>query len=113
MNNENFEPDTEYTVNVRSIPNQQQFQGQWSEWASEVHWRTEAIQQGLVKTLGTLPETFEPNVPCPLSCRIYNEHNILCHLMWAGSSAANSVLHSNCKVSLDDLIFSDNIYCVR
>uniref|UniRef100_A0A8C8CAK4 Fibronectin type-III domain-containing protein n=1 Tax=Oncorhynchus tshawytscha TaxID=74940 RepID=A0A8C8CAK4_ONCTS len=36
VNNENFEPDTEYTVNVRSIPNQQQYQGQWSEWATEV-----------------------------------------------------------------------------
>uniref|UniRef100_A0A4W5QKG8 Fibronectin type-III domain-containing protein n=1 Tax=Hucho hucho TaxID=62062 RepID=A0A4W5QKG8_9TELE len=40
VNNENFEPDTEYTVKVRSIPNQQVFQGQWSEWTSEVHWRT-------------------------------------------------------------------------
>ncbi|CAB1312309.1 unnamed protein product [Coregonus sp. 'balchen'] len=44
-NVEEFEPDTEYTVKVRSIPNQQLFQGQWSEWSSEVHWRTDPIQK--------------------------------------------------------------------
>uniref|UniRef100_A0A8C7H4P2 Fibronectin type-III domain-containing protein n=1 Tax=Oncorhynchus kisutch TaxID=8019 RepID=A0A8C7H4P2_ONCKI len=48
VNNENFEPDTEYTVNVRSIPNQQQYQGQWSEWATEVRWRTDPTQKGMV-----------------------------------------------------------------
>ncbi|XP_070961830.1 interleukin-21 receptor [Oncorhynchus clarkii lewisi] len=45
VNNENFEPDTEYIVNVRSIPNQQQYQGQWSEWATEVRWRTDPTQK--------------------------------------------------------------------
>uniref|UniRef100_A0A8C8CAC7 Fibronectin type-III domain-containing protein n=1 Tax=Oncorhynchus tshawytscha TaxID=74940 RepID=A0A8C8CAC7_ONCTS len=51
VNNENFEPDTEYTVNVRSIPNQQQYQGQWSEWATEVRWRTDPTQKGMMHVI--------------------------------------------------------------
>uniref|UniRef100_A0A147AAU8 Interleukin 21 receptor n=1 Tax=Fundulus heteroclitus TaxID=8078 RepID=A0A147AAU8_FUNHE len=39
---ENLEPDTEYVVKLRSCPNMVHYQGQWSDWSSEVLWRTEA-----------------------------------------------------------------------
>ncbi|XP_071318645.1 interleukin-21 receptor [Trachinotus anak] len=37
-----FEPDTEYTARVRTSPNLAFYKGQWSDWSSEVHWKTES-----------------------------------------------------------------------
>ncbi|XP_040923223.1 interleukin-21 receptor [Toxotes jaculatrix] len=37
-----FLPDTEYAARVRSSPNQAFYEGQWSDWSSEVHWKTES-----------------------------------------------------------------------
>ncbi|XP_041818851.1 interleukin-21 receptor [Chelmon rostratus] len=42
-----FEPDTEYAARVRSSPNQAFYKGQWSDWSSEVHWRTESAVNGI------------------------------------------------------------------
>nr|XP_019939061.1 PREDICTED: interleukin-21 receptor-like [Paralichthys olivaceus] len=35
-----FELDTEYTARVRSSPNNVSYKGEWSDWSSEVHWKT-------------------------------------------------------------------------
>ncbi|XP_034563334.1 interleukin-9 receptor isoform X2 [Notolabrus celidotus] len=35
-----FLSDTEYCARVRSSPNQEYFEGQWSSWSSEIYWRT-------------------------------------------------------------------------
>nr|XP_020461833.1 interleukin-21 receptor-like [Monopterus albus] len=40
MNNSNLEPDTEYTATVRSSPDMTHYKGQWSDWSTEVHWKT-------------------------------------------------------------------------
>ncbi|MEQ2240546.1 hypothetical protein ILYODFUR_016160 [Ilyodon furcidens] len=42
VEDENFDPDTEYAAKVRSSPNMGHYKGQWSDWSSEVLWRTEA-----------------------------------------------------------------------
>ncbi|TNN04001.1 hypothetical protein fugu_001030 [Takifugu bimaculatus] len=34
-------PGAEYGAQVRSSPNQVSYQGQWSDWSSEIHWKTE------------------------------------------------------------------------
>ncbi|XP_024862185.1 interleukin-21 receptor isoform X1 [Kryptolebias marmoratus] len=36
-----FLPDEEYAARVRSSPNMVHYQGQWSDWSSEVLWRTD------------------------------------------------------------------------
>ncbi|XP_038157014.1 interleukin-21 receptor [Cyprinodon tularosa] len=40
VEDQNFEPDTEYAAIVRSGPDMDYFEGQWSEWSSKVLWRT-------------------------------------------------------------------------
>lgn len=47
VDDEKFEADTEYTARVRSSPDQNIYMGQWSDWSSEVHWKTEAAINGL------------------------------------------------------------------
>ncbi|XP_005803336.2 interleukin-21 receptor-like [Xiphophorus maculatus] len=41
VEDQHFEPGTEYAAQVRSSPNQRHYQGQWSDWSSAVQWRTE------------------------------------------------------------------------
>ncbi|XP_010887169.1 interleukin-9 receptor isoform X2 [Esox lucius] len=54
---ENLKPQTNYSIKLRSIPNQLPYQGQWSKWTSEVHWRTDAMQQvTLVPAATVLPK---------------------------------------------------------
>lgn len=36
-----FVPDSEYSARVRSSPNQAFYKGEWSDWSSEVQWKTE------------------------------------------------------------------------
>ncbi|KAM9336625.1 interleukin-21 receptor [Symphorus nematophorus] len=38
-----FEADTVYAARVRSSPNEVHYEGQWSTWSSEVHWKMEAV----------------------------------------------------------------------
>ncbi|KAM4624505.1 interleukin-21 receptor [Polymixia lowei] len=38
-----FVPETEYAVKVRSSPSQAFYRGQWSEWSSEVQWKTDPV----------------------------------------------------------------------
>ncbi|KAJ0060154.1 hypothetical protein NL108_004002, partial [Boleophthalmus pectinirostris] len=33
-------PDTEYAAKVRSEPNQAHYKGQWSDWSTEIYWKT-------------------------------------------------------------------------
>lgn len=41
VDDNHFEPDTAYVVKVRSSPKSKSFYfGQWSDWGSEVHWKT-------------------------------------------------------------------------
>ncbi|KAM6951007.1 interleukin-21 receptor [Aplochiton taeniatus] len=40
-----FMADTEYTARVRSSPNQGHYKGEWSEWSSAVHWKTDGVIQ--------------------------------------------------------------------
>lgn len=40
VDDENFKPDTEYAARVRSSPSQAHYMGQWSDWSSEVQWKT-------------------------------------------------------------------------
>ncbi|KAI3365623.1 hypothetical protein L3Q82_010712 [Scortum barcoo] len=40
LDEHNFAPDTNYSARVRSSPNLAYYQGEWSDWSSEVHWRT-------------------------------------------------------------------------
>ncbi|XP_029977755.1 interleukin-21 receptor-like isoform X2 [Sphaeramia orbicularis] len=40
MDDNKLLPDTEYAAKLRSSPNQVSYKGQWSDWSSEVHWRT-------------------------------------------------------------------------
>lgn len=35
-----FEPHTNYTVRVRSRPDQEHYKGVWSPWAPAIHWRS-------------------------------------------------------------------------
>lgn len=46
MDDHEFVPDTDYAARVRSSPNGAFFKGEWSDWSSEVHWRTEAALNG-------------------------------------------------------------------
>lgn len=46
VDDDNFVPDMEYSARVRSSPNLVFYQGEWSEWSSEVHWRTESAVDG-------------------------------------------------------------------
>ncbi|KAF7204579.1 interleukin-21 receptor [Nothobranchius furzeri] len=43
---ENLVPDTKYAARVRSSPNMVHYMGQWSDWSSDVLWRTESISNG-------------------------------------------------------------------
>ncbi|XP_014265244.2 interleukin-21 receptor [Maylandia zebra] len=47
LEDQNFEPDTEYSARVRSIPNKATYQGEWSHWSDEAHWRTNPAADGL------------------------------------------------------------------
>lgn len=38
--------DTEYAARVRSSPNQVHYKGEWSDWSSEVHWKSEPAVNG-------------------------------------------------------------------
>lgn len=42
VDDQNFVPDTEYAASVRSSPEGAHFKGQWSDWSSEVYWKTES-----------------------------------------------------------------------
>ncbi|XP_038591024.1 interleukin-21 receptor isoform X2 [Micropterus salmoides] len=42
-----FVPDTEYAARVRSSPNEAFYMGEWSDWSSEVHWKTESAENDL------------------------------------------------------------------
>ncbi|XP_061912745.1 cytokine receptor common subunit beta [Entelurus aequoreus] len=46
--------DTEYAAKVRSKPGAPPFFGDWSDWSSEVHWRTPSNQAGFLKVFITL-----------------------------------------------------------
>lgn len=46
MDDENFEPDTEYAARVRSSPRQAHYMGQWSDWSSEVQWKMASAATG-------------------------------------------------------------------
>lgn len=39
-----FEPHTNYTVRVRSLPDQVEYKGVWSLWAPALHWRSGDIR---------------------------------------------------------------------
>lgn len=47
LDDENLVPDTEYTARVRSSPNGGSYQGQWSDWSPEVHWKTDPVVEGV------------------------------------------------------------------
>ncbi|KAM3592358.1 uncharacterized protein V6R79_017144 [Siganus canaliculatus] len=50
-----FEPDTEYAARVRSSPNQGHYKGQWSDWSSEVHWKMgSAVSDPSSKTMTSM-----------------------------------------------------------
>ncbi|XP_054455449.1 interleukin-21 receptor [Anoplopoma fimbria] len=40
LDNRIFDPHTEYAARVRSSPNLASYKGQWSDWSSEVYWKT-------------------------------------------------------------------------
>lgn len=40
VDDENFAPGTKYAARVRSRPDLSVFKGQWSDWSSEVYWKT-------------------------------------------------------------------------
>lgn len=46
MRDEILIPGAEYGARVRAGPNQAHYQGQWSDWSSEIHWKTEPAQHG-------------------------------------------------------------------
>ncbi|XP_030256963.1 interleukin-21 receptor [Sparus aurata] len=46
VDDENFEPDTEYAARVRSSPRQAHYMGQWSDWSSEVQWKMASAATG-------------------------------------------------------------------
>lgn len=46
MRDEILIPGAEYSAQVRSSPNQVSYQGQWSDWSSEIHWKTEPAGHG-------------------------------------------------------------------
>lgn len=39
-------PGAEYSAQVRASPNQVSYWGQWSDWSSEIHWKTEPTGPG-------------------------------------------------------------------
>ncbi|KAG7507825.1 interleukin-21 receptor-like [Solea senegalensis] len=49
-----FAPDTEYTARVRSSPNMAFFKGQWSDWSSKVHFKTESTVTHLSSNISEL-----------------------------------------------------------
>uniref|UniRef100_A0A3P9PWL8 Interleukin-21 receptor n=1 Tax=Poecilia reticulata TaxID=8081 RepID=A0A3P9PWL8_POERE len=55
VEDEHFEPGTDYAAQVRSSPNQGHYQGQWSDWSSAAQWRTEPAGNGFIFNL---PVTF-------------------------------------------------------
>uniref|UniRef100_A0A3B5L6I9 Fibronectin type-III domain-containing protein n=1 Tax=Xiphophorus couchianus TaxID=32473 RepID=A0A3B5L6I9_9TELE len=55
VEDQHFEPGTEYAAQVRSSPNQRHYKGQWSDWSSAVQWRTEPAENGFIFNL---PVTF-------------------------------------------------------
>ncbi|XP_014828941.1 PREDICTED: interleukin-21 receptor-like [Poecilia mexicana] len=60
VEDEHFEPSTEYAAQVRSSPNQVHYQGQWSDWSSAVQWRTEPAADAFKENefIFNLPLTF-------------------------------------------------------
>lgn len=50
VDDQKFVPDTEYAARVRSSPNQYSYKGQWSDWSSEVHWKTESAGESPQKS---------------------------------------------------------------
>ncbi|KAM4715255.1 interleukin-21 receptor [Anableps anableps] len=60
VEDENFDPGTEYAVKVRSSPNMHHYRGQWSEWSSEVLWRTEGVSNAVsaIGFISNLPVVF-------------------------------------------------------
>ncbi|KAK5881057.1 hypothetical protein CesoFtcFv8_021907 [Champsocephalus esox] len=42
VDDQHFDPDTEYAARVRTSPDQQHYKGEWSDWSPEVYWKTEA-----------------------------------------------------------------------
>lgn len=42
VHDDKFVADTEYAARVRSSPNQVHYKGEWSDWSSEVHWKSES-----------------------------------------------------------------------
>ncbi|XP_074475388.1 interleukin-21 receptor isoform X1 [Sebastes fasciatus] len=42
VDDEVFAPDTKYAARVRTGPDQVKYHGQWSDWSSEVYWKTES-----------------------------------------------------------------------
>lgn len=48
MDKTKFEPDTNYTVCVRSEPDQEFYKGVWSPWSPALHWRSGDIHSELV-----------------------------------------------------------------
>uniref|UniRef100_UPI0037E74849 interleukin-21 receptor n=1 Tax=Semicossyphus pulcher TaxID=241346 RepID=UPI0037E74849 len=42
INDDVFVRDTDYSARVRSSPNQAYYKGTWSDWSSEVYWRTKS-----------------------------------------------------------------------
>ncbi|XP_022046576.2 interleukin-9 receptor [Acanthochromis polyacanthus] len=53
VDDEWFVPDTEYGARVRSSPNMAHYQGQWSDWSAEVHWKTEPVEDGFAPNIIT------------------------------------------------------------
>ncbi|XP_041829488.1 interleukin-21 receptor [Melanotaenia boesemani] len=54
VNDEKFVPDTDYAARVRSSPNMVHYTGQWSDWSSEVLWKTEPAVEGLSTNTSTV-----------------------------------------------------------
>ncbi|XP_046889027.1 interleukin-21 receptor isoform X2 [Hypomesus transpacificus] len=63
VNDYNFEAETVYRVRVRSSPNQISYKGQWSEWGSEVNWKTPSKH---VPPWNTVKSLLDANIIIPL-----------------------------------------------
>lgn len=46
LSDEYLLPGVEYGARVRSRPNQGYYRGEWSDWSSEIHWKTEPAEPG-------------------------------------------------------------------
>ncbi|XP_072229116.1 interleukin-21 receptor [Leuresthes tenuis] len=51
VDDEKFVLNTAYAARVRSSPNMAHYMGQWSDWSSEVSWRTEPAEEGFPKNM--------------------------------------------------------------